>query len=122
MDDNLRLLNDIRTYLRINAATTSREMATKVLDTKEKAFIYSKLDGKSPQSKLSEMSKIPRKTVSNWCITFVESGLASEPNDYYDNHYALFTLRELRIDVSKLKKERPESELNFETKEQESDQ
>ena len=106
MDDTQRLLNDIRTYLRISAASASRETAAKILDSKEKALVYSKLDGNTSQAKLAEIAKIPDRTIGGWCIVFAETGLASEPNEFFKSHRALFTLRELKIDVAKLKKEK----------------
>lgn len=109
LDDNLRLLNDIRTYLRISAANALREIASKIIDSKEKAIIYAKIDGGTSQTKLAEVTKVPQRTIADWCIAFADVGLASEPNEYFKSHRALFTLRELGIDVAKLKKGRPDS-------------
>lgn len=102
-EDPTRILSDIRAYVRISAASASKATAQKTLDTWEKALVYSKLNGVTSQAKIAEDTTLPQKTVSNWVIEFVESGLASEPNELFKSHRALFSLRELGIDLAKLK-------------------
>ena len=99
-----RILNDIRSYLRMSAAAASRPIASKVIDTQEKAIVYSKLDGKTSQQKISDVTKVAQKTISNWDEEFVRAGLAMPPDEYYPSHRALFSLAELDINVSVLKK------------------
>lgn len=104
MSETERLLNDIRAYLRISAAAASKAIAAKVLDTYEKALVYSKLDGKTSQRKIEADTQVPQKTISNWSTVFVEAGLASPPDSYNQNYRALFTLQELGIELATLKK------------------
>jgi hypothetical protein len=82
----------------------ARTNASKFLDTYEKALVYSKMDGIITQVKLEQLSGVPRRTISDWMIVFVESGLAAPPDDYYRNYRALFTPRELSIEIAALKK------------------
>lgn len=96
MSETDKILDDIRTYLRITAAAASRTVAKTTVDTLEKAQVYEKLcEGKS-QRKIEEETGIPQKTISNWVAKFTEAGLLSPTNK------ALFTLRELGINMSEL--------------------
>jgi len=104
MSETERLLNDIRVYLRISAAAASRATAKSVLDTYEKALVYSKLDGKITQIKIQADTKVPQPTISIWLAGFVQAGLASPPDQYNPSHKALFTLQELGIELGTLKK------------------
>jgi DNA-binding MarR family transcriptional regulator len=103
-NDSNKILNDIRTYLRISAAVASRSIASKVLDTQEKAQVYEKLYEGAPQAKIEAETGVPQQTVSRWINEFVEAGLVTPPNDYSKNYRALFTLRELAINTSELAK------------------
>lgn len=104
MSDTDRLLNDIRVYLRIAAASASKVVASKVIDTQEKAMVYDRLDGETPQLKIESTTKVPQRTISGWVDKFVEAGLVSPPDKYCKNYKALFALRELGISLSELKK------------------
>lgn len=98
------LLNEIRAYLRINAAALCKDVATKVLDSQEKAMVFAKLDGNTSQSKIESDTKIPIQTINRWINDFIEAGLISPSNKYSKNYKALFTLRELSIDATELSK------------------
>lgn len=104
MGETDRILNDIRTYMRISAAAASRAIAATVLNTQEKARVYDKMDGKTTQAKIESATGVPNQTVSRWVDEFVEAGLASPPNEYYQGHKALFSLAELGISLSVLKR------------------
>jgi ribosomal 50S subunit-recycling heat shock protein len=109
-----RFLNDIRSYLRISAAAASRAVAKTVLDTYEKASVYSKLDGKTSQTKIEADTKVPQATISVWLGSFVQGGLVSVPSQYNSSHKALFTLQELGIEFDTLKKRTKVSKTNQE--------
>lgn len=98
------LLNEIRLYLRISAAQAMRQSALKTIDSYEKALVYSKLDGINSQKKVEEITRIPQQTVSNWMNLFLSAGLVAPPNDYCKSYKSLFTLQELGINLSDLKK------------------
>lgn len=104
MSDTNRILSDIRAYLRISAAAASGASASKIFDNYEKAWVYGKLDGKNSQIKIKQITQVPQKTISNWVELFVQARLASPPDEYNPSHRAMFTLRELGIDVDTLKK------------------
>jgi hypothetical protein len=104
MDKTEALLGDVRAYLKIMAATALRPMAGRVLDTYEKALLFSKLDGNTPQLKLQELTKVPQPTISIWMGKFMEAGIVSPPNDIYRNYRAMFTLQELGISIGTLKR------------------
>jgi len=104
MSESDKLLNDIRAYLRISAAAASRLVARATLDIYEKALVYSRLDGKTSQSRIETETKIPQATISVWLAGFVQAGLASPPDQYNPSHRALFTLQELGIELGVLKK------------------
>lgn len=100
----VELLSDIRSYLRINAAYSSKDNATKMLTTYEKASVYNRMDGKTSTYKISKATKVPQRTVATWAEDFVKAGLATGPNEIFTSHRALFTLSELSVDISTLKK------------------
>ncbi|MCL5989176.1 MAG: hypothetical protein M1166_02460 [Candidatus Thermoplasmatota archaeon] len=100
----VELMSDIRSYLRISAANSSREVAMKLLTNYEKALVYSKMDGKTSTYKIYEETGVPQRTVATWADDFVRRGLATGPNEIFSSHRALFTLNELLIDISSLKK------------------
>ena len=100
----VELMSDIRSYLRISAANSSREVAMKLLTNYEKALVYSKMDGKTSAYKIYEETGVPQSTVATWADDFVRRGLATGPNEIFSSHRALFTLNELLIDISSLKK------------------
>ncbi len=100
-DETNELLRDIRAYTRSQAAALSREVASKVIDTREKAELYERLDGTRTHKEISRLIKVPRKTVTNWVGEFVGSGLAVDLPGANDR--ALFTLGELNISVRSLK-------------------
>jgi hypothetical protein len=104
MDKTEALLGDIRGYLKIMAAIALRPMAGRVLDTYEKALLFSKLDGNTPQLKLQELTKVPQPTISIWMGKFMEAGIVCPPNDIYRNYRAMFTLQELGISIATLRK------------------
>lgn len=114
-NDANKILNDIRTYLRISAAVASRNLASKVLDTQEKANVYEKLYEGAPQAKIEAMTGVPQQTVSRWINEFVEAGLATPPNEYSRNYTALFTLRELAINISELAKRKKRQKAEAKT-------
>lgn len=103
-DPNRRLLNDIRAYLRISATTTSRPIAARILDSYEKALVYTKLDGTTSTYKIAEATGVPQRTVLNWADECVRFGLASPPDEFFQSHRSLFSLTELSVDLSTLKK------------------
>jgi hypothetical protein len=104
MSETDKILHDIRTYLRIAASAAAKPTVGSVLNTQEKAMVYSKMDGKTSQQKISASTNVPQKTVSNWADEFVEVRLAMPPDEYYPSHRALFSLAELGIDLRALKK------------------
>ena len=104
MSETDKILNDIRSYLRITAAATLRNSAANTLDTQEKALVYNRMDGETSQPRIASVTGVPQQTISDWTNTFVESGLASPPSEYYPAHRALFSLNELGINMSVLKK------------------
>ncbi len=104
MDKTEILLGDIRGYLRSMAATALRPTAGRVLDTYEKALLFSKLDGNTPQLRLQEITKVPQPTISAWLGRFMEAGIVSPPDEIYRNYRALFTLQELGINITTLKR------------------
>jgi hypothetical protein len=104
LSETEKLLNDIRAYLRISAASASRAVAKIKLDTYEKALVYSRLDGKTSQAKIGADAQVHQTTVGDWIAEFVQAGLASPPDRYNDTHKALFTLQELGIELAGLKK------------------
>ena len=106
-DPSPPILNDIRAYLRIMAASASKQVALRLIDTFEKADVFSRLDGDTPQSKIEEKTSVAQTTISDWLKGYVESGLVALPSDFNRYHKALFSLRELGIDTSQLKKKKP---------------
>src|SRR6058998_422450 len=104
MDKTVQLLSDIRAYLRITAASSLRSTAALVIDLYEKAVVFSRLDGNTSQQKLQEITKTPQATISRWVNEFTEAGIVAPPDDAYKNQRALFTLRELGIDIGALKR------------------
>src|SRR5437867_11546054 len=104
MNDSDRILNDIRAYLRATAAVAARPNGVRVIDTKDKAFVFEELDGNTTQPRMEEVLGVSQPTISRWLAEFVREGLVTPPNEYYKNHKALYTLQELAIDVASLKK------------------
>jgi DNA-binding transcriptional ArsR family regulator len=103
-EKTLIVLGDIRTYLRITAANAVRSSAAQIIDIYEKAVVFGKLDGNTPQQKLQEITKIPQATISRWISDFTEAGIVAPPDEIYKNHRALFSLREIGIDSAALKR------------------
>lgn len=116
------ILNDIRTYLRISAAVASRSIASKVLNTQEKARVYEKLYEGASQAKIEAVTGVPQQTVSNWINEFVEAGLVAPPNEYSKNCKALFTLRELAVDTSELAARKKRQQARAKAKRPDEDQ
>ncbi len=108
--DMIAILNDIRSYTRMSAAASSKPTASKILDSYEKALVYTKLDGKTSQQKISDSTSVPQKTVSNWADEFVKMNLAAPPDEFNPSHKALFSLSELSIELSALKKRKKQEE------------
>jgi DNA-binding transcriptional ArsR family regulator len=115
-NDANKILNDIRTYLRISAAVASRGIASKVLDTQEKAQVYEKLCEGAPQAKIEAATSVPQQIISRWINEFVEAGLVTPPNEFSRNYTALFTLRELAINTSELAKRKKRQQAEAKAK------
>ncbi len=98
------LLSDMRSYLRSIAAGTVRATSGQVIDSYEKALVYEKLNGETTQTSLEQTNKVSQATLSGWLGKFTEAGLASPPDETHRNHKALFTLAELGINLTTLKK------------------
>ena len=96
------LLGDIKAYVRGQSSVSLRDVAAKVIDVKEEAIVYSKLDGTRTHLELSRLVKVPRKTVTNWVNEFVNSNLATDVKG--SNDKALFTLDELNISLRTLQR------------------
>ena len=103
MNDTDRLLSELILYVRTSAAVAVRPIANEIIDSIEKAKVYSNLDGKTTQSKIESATGVSQQTISDWIKLFVLKGLAAEPNSYYTNHKALFTSDELGIDINSRK-------------------
>jgi DNA-binding transcriptional ArsR family regulator len=111
MDRTEALLTEMRAYLRVMAASNLRAVeAGRVIDTYEKAVLYSKLDGNTTQLRLQEIVGVPQPTISVWLTRFTEAGIVTPPNEAYRNHRALFTLQELGVNMAALKKRVPSAE------------
>jgi hypothetical protein len=104
VSDTNRILSDIRAYLRMSAAVASRGSAVTVLNSYEKALVYSKLDGKTSQRSIEQTTNVPQKTVSDWVGVFVQAQLVSPPDEFNESHRAMFTLQELGIQLETLRK------------------
>ncbi|SRR6266571_5676770 len=91
-------------YLRAMASVALRPLAEEVLDSYEKALLFTKLDGNTPQLKLQELTRIPQATISRWVNEFTDAGLVATRGKNFRNHQARFTLRELGINIADLKK------------------
>ncbi|XHH08082.1 MAG: hypothetical protein ACFCUE_10970 [Candidatus Bathyarchaeia archaeon] len=101
-NDMLHILNDIRTYIRISAATASKAAALNVINLQEKAQVYQKLSENKSQVRIEQETGVPIATVNRWIGEFVEAGLVTEPNEYSTEYKALFSLRELGVNVTEL--------------------
>ena len=75
-----------------------------VLDSVEKASVYSKLDGYTSQPRIQELTGVPQATISRWIADFIQAGIAAPSDAVYKTPRALFTLQELAINISTLKK------------------
>lgn len=104
MGETERILNDIRSYMRTFAAATLRKAAGELIDTREKAQVYGEMNGRNTQASISTTTEVPQTTISRWADDFVKAGVASPPNEFYDSHKALFTLDELGIDTTLLRR------------------
>jgi hypothetical protein len=93
---------DIQRYIRIVAISSISDRAKKVINTYKKAEVYRALDGNTPDEKMHAMTKGPTRTVTFWVQEFVTHGLAAKVGRL---EKALFTLEELGIDASSLKRE-----------------
>lgn len=103
-DKTETLLSDIRAYLRSMAVSAVKPNAGRYIDSYEKAVVYEKLDGDITQVSLEQFTRIPQSTMSPWFTKFTEGGLAAPPDETHRGYRALFTLQELGIDKSNLKK------------------
>ncbi len=100
-----RKLNDIRTYMRINAVQSFKSTAVGVIDSYEKAVVYQMLSqGNVTQTKIEQTTGVSQSTLSDWLKSFVKAGICSEPSKFYEGYKALFTLQELGVDSSAMKK------------------
>jgi transposase len=81
-----------------------KPIATTVIDIYEKAVVYGALNGETTQTKIEQTFKISQATISGWLASFVQAGLCTQPNEFYKNYRALFTLQELGINPADLKK------------------
>lgn len=102
---NEEVIYNMTSYLRIIAAASVKPRASEVLDKWEKAMAYSKMDGNTSQMKIASTLGIPQRTVSNWADDFVRYHLVMAPSKYNSSHKALFSLEELGIEISGLKKQ-----------------
>jgi len=98
------LLSDMRAYMRAMVVNIVKAAASQVIDSYEKATVYDKLDGNSTQISLEQSTKVPQSTMSPWLTKFTEIGIAAPPGETHRGYRALFTLSELGINVSSLKK------------------
>lgn len=103
MSETEKILNDIRAYLRINAAAALRPVAATVIDSQEKAKVYEKLSEGKTQPMIEAETGIPQRTISDWVGKFTEAGLVTPPNEHERVYRALFTLRELGINTAGLR-------------------
>jgi hypothetical protein len=102
---NTEVLHSIASYLRIIAASSVKPRAGQVLDKYEKAMAYSKMDGSTSQMKIATTLGVPQRTIAYWADDFLHYHLVEAPSEYNSSHKALFTLEELGIDITGLKKQ-----------------
>ncbi len=104
MSSSDAILSDIRAYIRISAASALRGSAGIVLDSVEKASVYSSLDGYASQQRIQELTGVPQATISRWIADFTQAGIVAPPDAIYKTARALFTIQELGIDMATLKR------------------
>jgi hypothetical protein len=103
-----RLLIELHAFARLTAATLANTRAKKVIDDYQKALVYTTLDGEKSDYQISDITGVPRRTVTDWVKGFVKNNLAiglGEAGKKERLERALFTLEELDIDLNLLKKE-----------------
>ncbi len=110
MDDKEkdRLLIELHAFARTTAATLVSSRAKKVIDDYQKALVYANLDGAKSDYQISDITGVPRRTVTDWVKAFVENNLAiglGEAGKKERFERALYTLEELDLDLNSLKKE-----------------
>jgi hypothetical protein len=98
-------LHEIAAYLRIIAASSVKQRAGEVINKWQKAMVYDKMDGNTSQQKIATAIGVPQRTVANWADEFLHYHLAVPPSVFNSSHKALFSLEELNVDVSSLKKQ-----------------
>jgi DNA-binding transcriptional ArsR family regulator len=84
------------------------------IDTYEKAQLYAKLDGYTPQLRLADATGIPQPTISVWLARFTEALIVAPPDEGHKGYRALYTLQELGINTSSLAKKRGSVEAQVE--------
>ncbi len=104
MSETDDILRDIRAYIRTSAASAARTVAGRIFDVQEKVVVYDKMNGSSSFDRLEELTKVPASTIGRWADMFVDAGLASPPDNRHPSHRALFTSKELGVNVELLKK------------------
>ncbi|MGA2972605.1 MAG: hypothetical protein ABSE39_08300 [Candidatus Bathyarchaeia archaeon] len=101
--EKMGILIDIRSYLRILAASSLSHRAKNVIDSYKRAEVFRALDGNTSDEKIRAMTNVPTRTVTSWVEEFVRQGLAEKVGRL---EKALFTLEELDVDISSLKREK----------------
>ncbi|MFI5449452.1 MAG: helix-turn-helix domain-containing protein [Candidatus Bathyarchaeia archaeon] len=106
--DKSRLLIELHAFARITAASSASIHAKKVIDNYHKAQVYVTLNGERSDYEISDMTGVPRRTVTRWVEEFVKHGFAvslGEAGKKGRLERALFTLEELDLELNLLKKE-----------------
>jgi DNA-binding transcriptional ArsR family regulator len=109
-----KLFVDMPFYLKAMALSSIRPIALRAIDTYEKAHLYSKLDGYTPQLRLSESTGVPQPTISVWLAKFTEALIVAPPDEGHKGYRALYTLQELAINTASLAKKRGSAEAHVE--------
>lgn len=103
-----RVLLELHAFARTTAATSVSPRAKRVIDNYQKALVYTNLDGARSDYQISDLTGVPRRTVTDWVKEFVKNNLAiglGEAGKKGRLERALYTLEELDIDLNSLKKE-----------------
>lgn len=104
------VIQDIRTYLRINAPNLYQNVALKLIDFYEKGLVYEKLNGYTSTYKISEETGVPTSNIKLRVDESVRNSLATGPKNHYASSRALFNLVELSIDLIALRRRKTKDE------------
>lgn len=108
--ESVKLLRELVAWTRFQALPSLRETLQREMDDEKKKLVYQYTDGKKGVKEVGTLADVPTTTVHRWWHRWHNIGIVRQAEDRAGRMVRLCSLRDLGIDVPRLREESREQE------------